>query len=112
MALLYVEKLFRALSDEERERVNVELHQARSPMLHALYNILVEFEKKGKTLYRSKSLAFERLYGRPYSSKEDYLFRSECRALANKLEQFLAQRAHQQILSRTDIAKPCGCWKP
>jgi hypothetical protein len=28
MALLYVEKLFRALSDEERERVNVELHQA------------------------------------------------------------------------------------
>jgi len=96
MALLYVEKLFRALSDEERERVNVELHQARSPMLHALYNILVEFEKKGKTLYRSKSLAFERLYGRPYSSKEDYLFRSECRALANKLEQFLAQRAHQQ----------------
>jgi len=35
-------------------------------------------------------------YGRPYSSKEDYLFRSECRALANKLEQFLAQRAHQQ----------------
>jgi hypothetical protein len=65
MALLYVEKLFRALSDEERERVNVELHQARSSMLHALYNILVEFEKKGKTLYRSKSLAFERLLRSP-----------------------------------------------
>jgi hypothetical protein len=96
MALLYVEKLFKALTPDERKQIDTELRQARSPMLYALYNILVEFEKEGKTLYRSKSLAFKRLYGRAYSAKEDYLFRNECRMLASRLEQFLAQQAHQQ----------------
>jgi hypothetical protein len=96
MALLYVEKLFKALTPDERKQIDTELRQARSPMLYALYNILVEFEKEGKTLYRSKSFAFKRLYGRAYSAKEDYLFRNECRMLASRLEQFLAQQAHQQ----------------
>lgn len=96
MALLYVEKLQRTLSPEERSEFAATLRQSRSPMLFSLYEILVEFEKEGKTLYRSKALAFKRLYGRAYSQKEDYLFRSECRALADKIERFLARKAHQR----------------
>lgn len=96
MALFYVEKLLRSLSPEERSDFAAELRQSRSPMLFSLYEILAEFEREGKTLYRSKALAFKRLYGRAYSQKEDYLFRHECRALADKLERFLARSAHQR----------------
>ncbi|MFN3393343.1 MAG: tetratricopeptide repeat protein [Candidatus Thermochlorobacter sp.] len=96
MALLYVEKLFKSLSLEERKQLASELRQSRSTMLLTLHEILTQFERESKTLYRSKALAFKRLYGRAYSQKEDYLFRSECRALADKIEQFLARKAHQR----------------
>ncbi|PIO47127.1 MAG: hypothetical protein CMR00_12040 [[Chlorobium] sp. 445] len=96
MALLYVEKLFKALSVEERKQLASELRQSRSAMLLTLYEMLTEFERESKTLYCSKALAFKRLYGRAYSQKEDYLFRSECHALADKIEQFLARKAHQK----------------
>lgn len=59
-----------------------------------LYKLIIQAKNEEQL---EKSLLFRKLFGKPYSEKNDYLWRNEIRLLKEILESFLIQKQHEFI---------------
>ena len=54
---------------------------------------------------RSKELLFKKIFAKPYTEKNDYLWRNEIRLLKEELEQFLLQKEHYFLVQNNTTYK-------
>lgn len=91
MAQPRIEKYLLALSKTEMHRLEESIAMGKRESLKKLLKLFVDAATKQKDV--DKKVVFKRIFGRPYSEKEDYLLRNEYRLLVNKVQEVLAEEA-------------------
>lgn len=91
MAQPRIEKYLLALSKAEMHHLEESIAVGKRESLKVLLKVLISAAKKHKDV--DKRVVFKRIFGRPYSEKEDYLLRNEYRLLVNKVQEVLAEAA-------------------
>ena len=76
------ETLYAALTPPEKKRIASLMKSHKRNSLQLLFNYIVKGNNKGGEFVKEK--AFAQVFGRKYSSEEDYLLRHELRLLVSE----------------------------
>jgi tetratricopeptide (TPR) repeat protein len=96
MAQFRGEKIFASLSVQEQQQLAERIAGGKRKTLKILFDIVRNNVRKGREL--DKKVVFKKVFGRPYSEKEDYLLRNEFRLLTGKAQDVLAEAVQMREL--------------
>lgn len=96
MAQLRGEKILASLSPAEQRLLAERIAAGRRGTLKILFDVVQDSVRKGRET--DKKAVFKKVFGRPYSEKEDYLLRNEFRLLVGKAQEVLAGTVHMREL--------------
>lgn len=88
--ILLIQKIETAYSKEVQKYFN----GIKKQRTEKLYKLVIQAKNDEQI---EKSLLFRKLFGKPYSEKNDYLWRNEVRLLKEEIETFLIQKEHETI---------------